>query len=481
MSTTTSRRTFLKSLIAGAIVLGFDPASRTWVTAAQAADFDTLPALDGVLYTDEASRAAAADDFGHIIQRQPLAVLLPGSVSDIVRIVQYARKHQLKIAGRGQGHTTYGQAQVAGGIVVDMRTLSTIHTISSDRAVVDGGVQWIDLLRATLAQGLTPPVLTDYINLSVGGTLSVGGIGGASHQHGAQVDNVLELEVVTGEGQLETCSPTVNRDLFDSVLAGLGQFGIITRATVRLIPAETRARVFLLRYHDLATFTADQQRLVDDERFNYVEGQVQPTADGGWFYMLEAATYYTPPAAPDHSRLLAGLRYERGSEQIEDKTYFEFVNRLAPIVAFLTSIGVWSLPHPWVNLFLAGSETNRFVGETVATLTVTDTGQGPVLLYPVKAERFTRPFLRLPDQPTVFLLSLLRTALAPGLIEPMVASNRALYERNRDQGGKRYPIGSIPFDQHDWKDHFRPRWGQFVSAKRRYDPDNVLTPGQGIF
>lgn len=481
MSTTTSRRTFLKSLIAGALVLGFDPASRTWVTTAQAAAFDNLPALDGVLYTDQTSRAAAADDFGHIIQRQPLAVLLPGSTSDIVRMIQYARKHRLKIAGRGQGHSTYGQGQVAGGIVVDMRSLSTIHTISSDRAVVDGGVQWIDLLRATLAQGLTPPVLTDYIDLSIGGTISVGGVGGTSHRYGAQVDNVLELEVVTGEGKLETCSPTTNRDLFDSVLAGLGQFGIITRATVRLITAETHARVFMLFYHDLATFTSDQQRLVADERFNYVEGQVLPTADGGWFYMLEAASFYSPPTQPDQRSLLAGLRYERGSEQIEDKTYFEFVNRLAPTVAFLKSIGVWSLPHPWINLFLPGSETNRFVGETVATLTVADTGQGPVLLYPFKTERFKQPFFRLPDQPTAFLLSLLRTALDPSQVQPMVAGNRALYERSRDRGGKQYPIGSTPFDQHDWKEHFRPRWGQFVSAKRRYDPDNVLTPGQSIF
>jgi hypothetical protein len=469
-------------LIASAVVLGFDPASRSWVTSAQAASFDRVPPLDGALAVDDASRAAMADDYGHIVQRQPLAVLTPGSVADIVRMVQYARKHRLSIAARGQAHTTYGQSQVAGGIVVDMRALNTIHSIAADRAVVDAGVLWSALLRATLAQSLTPPVLTDYIELSVGGTLSVGGVGGASHRYGAQVDNVLELEVVTGEGKLETCSASRKRELFESVLAGLGQFGIITRAVVRLIPAEQRARVFTLPYRDLATFTADQRRLAADERFSYVEGQIVPAADGGWSYVIEAARFYTPPAAPDHSRLLAGLSYARGGETVEDKTYFDFVNRLAPTVEFLKSIGVWGLPHPWVDLFLPDSETNRYVGETVATLTLADTGQGPVLLYPVKTERFTRPLLRLPDEPIAFLLSILRTGSPdPNVIAAMLRGNRALYERNRDRGGKRYPIDAVPFSQQDWKDHFRPRWGQLVSAKRRYDPDNLLTPGQGIF
>jgi cytokinin dehydrogenase len=33
----------------------------------------------------------------------------------------------------------------------------------------------------------------------------------------------------------------------------------------------------------------------------------------------------------------------------------------------------------------------------------------------------------------------------------------------------------------DWREHFQPRWGRFNSAKQRFDPDNMMTPGQGIF
>ena len=63
----------------------------------------------------------------------------------------------------------------------------------------------------------------------------------------------------------------------------------------------------------------------------------------------------------------------------------------------------------------------------------------------------------------------------------MVARNRTLFERARDLGSKRYVISAIPFSKNDWQQHFEPVWGQLVDAKRHFDPDNVLTPGPGIF
>jgi len=487
MENNTSRRAVLQGLMASAIVIGFDVTNRSWVTSASAMSlFESLPPLSGVLYTDNTTLAAAADDFGHIVHRQPIAVLKPGSIEDIIRIIQFARTYKIKIAARGQGHSTYGQSQVEAGVVINMSTLNKIHSIGTDRAIVEAGVVWSQLLQQTLRQGLTPPVLTDYIELSIGGTLAVGGIGGATHRYGVQVDNVWELQVVTGEGKLETCSKIQNRDLFEAVLAGLGQCGIIVQATIKLIVAATNARVFLLFYNDLATFTRDQRLLISDEnfkRFNYVEGQVVPNGNGGWRYMLEVAYFYSSTARPNNNVLLAGLNYIRGTEQIEDKSYFDFLNRLADTVTYLKSIGIWSYPHPWLNLFVPSSAVESFVGKVVSTLTLADTGQGPVLLYPVKTNRFSLPLFRVPREEIVFLFAILRTAAPPedAVVTRMLSDNRRLFEQNRDEGVYRYPVDAIPFSQNDWQHHFGSVWGKLVSAKRRYDPDNLLTPGQGIF
>lgn len=105
-----------------------------------------------------------------------------------------------------------------------MRSFNAIEPPTANGVWVQAGTRWREVLAATTAVGLTPPVFTDYVDTTVGGTLCVGGIGGASHRHGLQVDNVLTLEVVTGDGRKIFCSPTIQPLLFRSVLVGLGQF-----------------------------------------------------------------------------------------------------------------------------------------------------------------------------------------------------------------------------------------------------------------
>lgn len=82
-----------------------------------------------------------------------------------------------------------------------------------------------------------------------------------------------------GTGEMVTCSMDVNSDLFMAALGGLGQFGVITRARIRLEPAPRRVRWVRLAYTDVATFTKDQEFLISNRAsqvgFDYVEGQVQ--------------------------------------------------------------------------------------------------------------------------------------------------------------------------------------------------------------
>lgn len=484
MATGLGRRNFLIGLAAGTAVLAFDLCNRAWISASHTDQPGSIPTpeLDGELIVDPASLAEAADDFGHIIQRTPVAVLRPGSIRDIRTLVQFANHHHIKVAMRGQGHSTFGQAQAEVGIVIDSRTLHTIHRMSAHTAVVDAGVRWIDLLTATLAQGRTPPILTDFLELSVGGVLQVGGIGGHAHRAGFVVDNVRELQVVTGEGRLLTCSPTREAELFHAVLGGLGQFGLIVRAHLRLIPAPTHARVFQLFYADLDQYVADQNRVVMDERFSYLEGQVVPAPSGGWMFMLEAARYYTPPQEPDNMMLLSGLSPDAGM-MIQEVSYFDWQNRLAPVVTALRQSGVWFFPHPWFNVFLPGSEVASYVRGVLADLTEADTGNGPILCYPFRRSKLRRRFVQTPDEEICYLVGILRTAPPDdrSIVEAQVAANRALFEQAQKLGGVHYPIGSIPFSPADWRYHFGADWRRFRRQKVRYDPRQVLTPGQGIF
>lgn len=473
-----SRRKFLLNAAATATVAGFDPIRGSWVTSANANTIDT-PALDGELLLDLPSRESVATDFGKVIQRVPRAVLKPGSVSDIVKVVRFCNRLRIPVAPRGQAHTMFGQSQVAAGVAIDMRTLNTIHSITASVAQVDAGVIWRDLLTATVAQGLTPPVLTDYIGLSVGGTLSVGGVSGTSYRLGTQIDNTLELEVVTGEGDLVTCSPFRNRRLFEAVLGGLGQCAIIVRASLRLVPAPAHARVFDMVYASLDALLADMRLVLQDERFSHFEALMPALPGGGFAYVLEGVSFYTG-APPDNSALLAGLRFIPGTVNPFDQTYFGFCDRVNVIAADLTAAGRWQLPHPWLDMFVPDSQVNPYVGSVLNELSLADVPDLPCILYGFRKSRLTRPLLRTPDEPLFFLLDILRTT-DPASVAAAVAQNRVFYERAVDMGGKFYPISAVPLSERDWQRHYQPAFGLLRSAKSRYDSRDILTPGPGIF
>jgi cytokinin dehydrogenase len=482
------RRMFLQGS-AVAAVAAWSPLARSWVPATGPGTI-TIPHLDGQLLVDPTTLAEAADDFGHIVHRTPIAVLVPGSVQDIVRLVLFARAHGLKVAaargfGDNESHSTQGQAQAQGGVVIDMAALSTIHEINPHDALVDAGVRWSAILEQTVPLGLSPPTLNDYIELSVGGTLSVGGIGGQAFHSGLLVDNVLELLVVTGTGELVTCSPFIRTDVFDAVRGGLGQFGIIVRARVRLVAVPPMVRVYSAVYPSLAALTADQLTLIAGNRFDYVEGSASPvtTGGGGWTFVLSVAKYFDPAHPPNDAALLAGLSYVPGTESSADSAYFDFANSIASFVEFLTEVGAWQTAHPWLNLFVPSNHANTFIQSALDQITPEQLGYGVVLLYPINKNRLTAPFARVPDAAQSFLLDVLSFPIdpTPAEVTAIIAQNHALWEACRALGGKRYPIDSVPMTHADWVAQINPLFGIFSLAKLVFDPDNVLTPGQGIF
>lgn len=160
--------------------------------------------LDG--YFSFKNNQQAAKDFGNIYHMRPLAVLHPHSIGDISitvkHIFQMGSGTELTVAARGHGHSLQGQAQAFQGVVINMESLKEpamqVHSGTLPWVDVSGGELWINILHETLKYGLAPKSWTDYLHLSVGGTLSNAGISGQAFRHGPQINNVYQLEVVTG-------------------------------------------------------------------------------------------------------------------------------------------------------------------------------------------------------------------------------------------------------------------------------------------
>jgi cytokinin dehydrogenase len=478
-----TRRGFLSATGAAALTIGaFDATSGLWISEAEARPHQVrIPRLDGELTFDPNALEEASEDFGYLISGRPWAVLRPGSHRDVVRMVRFARRHRMKVAMRGQAHSTYGQAQAEGGVVIDSRTLQTVHTIAADHAWVDTGVVWRDLVAQTTSVGLAPPTLTDYLGLSIGGVLSVGGVGGTTFTEGFVADNCEELEVVTGDGLWVRCSRTRRRHLFEAVLGGLGQYALILKAKIRLVPQEPMARIYQLVYPTLPSFLADQRRVVADERFDFLEGQVVPNPDGGWLYIMEAGKWYgsTPP---DDSALIGDLAALPPATVISDLPFIAWANRVEGLVTFLQANDLWTSPHPWSDLFLPDAEIEDFVATTLASLTPAEVGAGVQLLYPFRRSRTDRSKVQLPQSEILWLYDILRIPPRDvAFAESLVMDNRTLFDRATAAGGKRYPISAVPMNQGDWIGHYGGEWFSVVRSKARYDRRNTLTPGQRIF
>ncbi|BAS77694.1 cytokinin dehydrogenase 6 [Oryza sativa Japonica Group] len=480
------------------------------------------------LRVDRDTTARASSDFGRIVAAAPEAVLHPATPAEIAELVRFSASSPspFPVAPRGQGHSARGQSLAPGGVVVDMRALAARRgrvNVSAGGAgaapyVDAGGEQlWADVLRATLEHGLAPRVWTDYLRITVAGTLSNAGIGGQAFRHGPQIANVLELDVITGRGDMVTCSRDKEPDLFFAVLGGLGQFGIITRARIGLEPAPKRVRWVRLAYSDVVTFTRDQELLISkrasEAGFDYVEGQVQlnrtltegpkstpffsrfdidrlaglaSESVSGVIYFIEGAMYYneSTTASVDQklTSVLEQLSFDKGFVFTKDVSYVQFLDRVREEERILRSIGMWDVPHPWLNLFVPQSRILDFDTGVLKGVFVGANPVGVILMYPMNRNMWDDRMTAVSGNDDMFyVVGLLRSAVVPGDVERLERENEAVlaFCDNEGIGCKQY----LPHyaSQDGWRSHFGAKWSRVTELKVKYDPYGILSPGQRIF
>jgi FAD/FMN-containing dehydrogenase len=431
------------------------------------------------LLTDKESTVAAADDYGRVAPTQPpYAVVRPTGAADVAEALRLAAARALPVAVRGRGRSVHGRTLAADGIVIDMSALSTVHEVGEDRVTVDAGAPWSAVVDATLEHGLTPAVLTDFLSVSVGGTLSFAGLGSASHRHGAQTDQVLELEVVTGDGRTRICSRDRDPELFHAVLGGLGQVGVITKVTLRLIPAPQRVRLYRTTFDSADDLVTEQGRLLRTGAFDHLEGWIPPGPDG-WLYAVDAAVQYDPARRrPDDEALLALLNRPRETVRITDTTYRKFLYRLGAEDTFPCVTTDTPHAHPWFAVFLPPGAVTEYVERLTAEVPPSDMGaMGTIEVYPLSTERLTTPLFRMPEgEPVVFMVAFFPCGPEddPDWARRTATANRTRSERARALGGTSDPVGAVARTAEDWSAHFGPQWPRLTAAMRRYDPDGVL-------
>ncbi|MCX6958109.1 MAG: FAD-binding protein [Verrucomicrobiae bacterium] len=175
----------------------------------------------------------------------PDIAVAPNTPQEVAAVLAYANKNKILVTTRGAGYGYVGGCvPVQGGILLSTERLNKILEIHSGDfvAVVQPAVITAKLQEAVLAQGLFyPPDPASRDHCSIGGNIATNAGGPRCLKYGVTRHYVLGLEVALADGSLVRVGGRTHKnktgfDLLGMFVGSEGLLGIITEATLRLLP-----------------------------------------------------------------------------------------------------------------------------------------------------------------------------------------------------------------------------------------------------
>src|SRR3954447_1877993 len=187
---------------------------------------------------------------------RPDVVVVPRSEEDVAAVLRGAAPHEVPLVARGGGSGSQGGAvPVNGGLVVDLKGLDRILEINERSLTVtaQAGVNGNVLEQALNERGLMLPHYPASSEwATVGGYVAARGSGVLSTRYGKIEDLLLSLRVALAGGELvDTVGVprhAVGPDLTQLFVGSEGTLGIITRATLEIVPLPPERRFFTLQF-----------------------------------------------------------------------------------------------------------------------------------------------------------------------------------------------------------------------------------------
>ena len=202
---------------------------------------------DGVVVTDpdttEKYRVDRSQDAGAGL---PAVVVRAEDATHVQTAVRWAARHRVPVVPRGAGSgLSGGSSAVDGGLVLSLERMRAIEIDTDCQvAVVEPGAFNAEVKAAAAEHGLWyPPDPSSYELCSIGGNIATNAGGLCCVKYGVTVDYVLGLDVVLADGTLITLGGRRIKDVAGLPLLKLfvgseGTLGIVTRAILRLVPAQ---------------------------------------------------------------------------------------------------------------------------------------------------------------------------------------------------------------------------------------------------
>jgi len=207
-----------------------------------------------------ASRLAYSYDATPQFQSLPDAIVSPRSTIEVSQVIKLCHEHKIPVVPRGSGtNLCAGTCPIKGGIVLLFKNMNKILEIDEDNltVTVQPGVITLHLMEAVEKKGLFYPPDPSSMKIStIGGNINENSGGLRGLKYGVTRDYVLGLEVVLPNGNIIRTGGKLAKDVAGYDLTRLfvgseGTLGVITEATLKLIPLPESKKTMLALYDDL--------------------------------------------------------------------------------------------------------------------------------------------------------------------------------------------------------------------------------------
>ena len=164
---------------------------------------------------------------------------------------------------------------------LDISGLRGVISVDPDARTADvaGMCTYENLVAATLPYGLSPLVVPQLKTITLGGAVTGLGIESASFRNAMPHESVLEMDILTGTGEVLTASPEHHPDLYRAFPNSYGTLGYAVRLRIELETVQPFVALRHVRYHSLTDLVAAMNGIVetrglDGIRVDYLDGVV---------------------------------------------------------------------------------------------------------------------------------------------------------------------------------------------------------------
>lgn len=270
------------------------------------------------LRTDVPTREAHRGDAWHA-EHLPEAVAFPRNTAQVAALMKFCHRHGIPVTARGAGRGYVGGCvPVRGGIALSLARMKRLVSIDQADfvAVVQPGVITGDLQRAVEARGLFyPPDPASLNESTIGGNIATNAGGPRCLKYGVTRNYVLGLEVVLADGTVvelggRTHKNKLGFNLADLFIGSEGMLGVITRATLRLLPLPPARAVVVATFATAAQAAAAVRRILG-------AGFLPSALEVADAFTLSAARRYAKGTPPGNAFLLVEVDGQPGSVRSE--------------------------------------------------------------------------------------------------------------------------------------------------------------------